>query len=163
MEQFIFNAIDKYFRTITATGSFNKNEKLRLFMTVSLYKIYIAFCLFRDPDTQEKFINKEVVEKFNKVLDCLCSNNCLFSKDVPYFTTVVPSEDSLVTFINEDIISTFSGNTMVAFNRNTQNFKDFIIPTEIQADNYVVGYDNSSNTELAINVNDLGVFWGVDI
>jgi hypothetical protein len=110
-----------------------------------------------------KLFDKEGVEKLNKYVKCLTSNKCVFEKSIPCFTYGSDVNDSLITILESDIITTTNGSTVVSTDRTTQNFTDFIIRTDIQPDQFIVGYDRSDNNEMAINVNDLGVFWEVDI
>lgn len=154
MEKFLLKALNKYFRTISALGYIHDKEKYSLFVVSTLYSMYKAF---------GKLFDKEGVEKLNKYVRCLTSNKCVFEKSIPCFTYGSDVTDSLITIIESDIITTTNGSTVVSTDRTTQNFTDFIIRTDIQPDQFIVGYDRSDNNELAINVNDLGVFWEVDI
>lgn len=154
MEKFIQKAINKYFKTLSMLGSVGKDDKYALFVVSVLYSMYKAFGVLFD---------KEGTEKLNKYVKCVTSNKCIFDKGVPCFTYNTLSQDSLITIIDSDVIATTSGNVMVSTDRTTQNFTDFIIRTDIQPDQFLVGYDRSDNNEMAINVNDLGVFWEVDI
>lgn len=154
MEKFILKAINKYFKTISSTGYINKDDKYSLFVVSTLYSMYNAF---------GRLFDKEGIEKLNKYIKCLTTNRCVFDRSIPCFTYSTTSSDSLITIIESDIITTTSGSTMVATDRTTQNFTDFVVRTDIQPDQFLVGYDSSDNNEMAINVNDLGVFWDVDI
>lgn len=154
MEKFILKAINKYFKTISSTGYVNKDDKYSLFVVSTLYSMYNAF---------GRLFDKEGIEKLNKYIKCLTTNRCVFDRSIPCFTYSTTSSDSLITIIESDIITTTSGSTMVATDRTTQNFTDFVVRTDIQPDQFLVGYDSSDNNEMAINVNDLGVFWDVDI
>ena len=154
MEKFLLKAINKYFKTLSLVGNIQKDAKYSLFVVSTLYSMYNAF---------GRLFDKEGTEKLNKYVRCLTRNKCVFDKSVPCFTYNTLSSDSLITIIDSDIITTTSGDTMVSTDRTTQNFTDFIVRTDIQPDQFIVGYDSSDNNELAINVNDLGVFWEVDI
>lgn len=154
MDKFLLKAINKYFKTLSFIGSVGKDDKYSLFIVSTLYSMYNAF---------GKLFDKAGIEKLNKYVKCLTSNKCIFDRGVPCFTYGTITTDSLTTIIDSDIITTTSGNTMVSTDRTTQNFTDFIIRTDIQPDQFLVGYDRSDNNEMAINVNDLGVFWEVDI
>lgn len=154
MEKFLLESINKYFKTLSSIGYIKDKEEYSLFVVSTLYSMYRAF---------GKLFDKEGLEKLNKYVRCLTTNKCIFSKNVPCFTHNIVGTDSLITIIDSDIITTTGGTTMVATDRNTQNFTDFVIRTDIQPDQYIVGYDRSDNNEMAINVNDLGVFWEVDI
>ena len=154
MNTYLYKAINKYFRTLTTLGSINKQEEYKLFMVSTLYNIYKVFF---------HRVTKTDVELFNKYIECHIKNSCLFDKIVPCLSYNTETNDSLITIIDSDIITTIAGVTQVASNRTTQKFTDFEVRTEIQGDNYVVGYDASDNKEVAVNVNDLGVFWDVDI
>lgn len=154
MEKYIYNAINKYFRTLSMTGNISKKDKYALFMVSSLYSMYKAF---------GKIVTKEGIEKMNKYIRCIIDGTCVFDKNVPCIPYNTNIKDSLITIMDSDVIVTTSGDTMVASNRTTQKFTDFSVRTEIQPDQFLVGYDRSDNDELAINVNDLGVFWEVDI
>lgn len=155
MDEILINALKKYFSTLSNMGSVDKHLKRNLYLVSSVYSFYKAFY---------HFINKEDAEKLTQFFRCIMKDNCLYPKSIPCITYGgdYPT-DSLITIIENDIIQTLNGATMVSQNRQTQDFKDFVILTDLQADNYVVGYDNSDNREVAINVQDLGVFWGVDI
>lgn len=154
MEKFLLKAINKYYKTLKSVGYIDAKEKHSLFVVSTLYSMYLAF---------GKLFDKAGIEKLNKYVKCLTTNKCVFEKSIPCFTYGSDVADSLITIIDSDIITTTSGNTMVSTDRTTQNFTDFIIRTDIQPDQFVVGYDSSDNNELAINVNDLGIFWEVDI
>lgn len=154
MEQYIYKAINKYFRTLSIIGNINKNDKYALFVLSSLYSIYKAF---------NPLFDKEGIEKLNKYFRCVIQNTCVFDKTIPCFSKHVDNINSLITIIDSDVITTTSGDVMVANNGQTQKFTDFSVRTDIQPDQFLVGYDTSDNNELAINVNDLGVFWEVDI
>lgn len=154
MEKFILKAINKYFKTVSSTGYINKDDKYSLFVVSTLYSMYNAF---------GRLFDKEGIEKLNKYIECLTTNRCVFDRRIPCFTYNTTSSDSLITIIESDIITTTSGSTMVSTDRTTQNFTDFVVRTDIQPDQFLVGYDGSDNNEMAINVNDLGVFWDVDI
>lgn len=154
MEKFILKAINKYFKTVSSTGYINKDDKYSLFVVSTLYSMYNAF---------GRLFDKEGIEKLNKYIKCLTTNRCVFDRSIPCFTYSTTSSDSLITIIESDIITTTSGSTMVSTDRTTQNFTDFVVRTDIQPDQFLVGYDSSDNNEMAININDLGVFWDVDI
>lgn len=154
MEKFLLESVNKYFKTLSYIGDINSNDKYSLFVVSTLYSMFKAF---------GKLFDKEGVEQLNKYVRCLTSNKCIFSKSVPCFTYTTFDEDSLITIIDSDIITTTQDQTMVATDRTTQNFTDFVIRTDVQPDQYLVGYDRTDNNEMAINVNDLGVFWDVDI
>lgn len=154
MEKFLLKSINKYFRTLSVTGNISKDDRYSLFVVSTLYSMFNAF---------GKLFDKIGIEKLNKYVKCLTTNKCIFDKSIPCFTYGSDSFDSLVTIIDSDVLTTTSGSTMVSFNRTTKNFKDFIIRTDIQPDQFIVGYDRSDNNEVAVNVNDLGVFWEVDI
>ena len=154
MNKFILNSINKYFKTLSFTGNIGKTDKYALFVLSTLYSMFNVF---------GSLFDKEGTEKLNNYVRCLTRNKCIFDGTVPCFTHGLPSTDSLITIIDSDIIATTSGDTMVSLDRTTQNFTDFVVRTDIQPDQFIVGYDSSDNNELAINVNDLGVFWEVDI
>lgn len=154
MNKFILNSINKYFKTLSFTGNVGKTDKYTLFVLSTLYSMF---------NVLGSLFDKEGTEKLNKYVRCLTRNKCIFDDTVPCFTHGLPSTDSLITIIDSDIIATTSGDTMVSLDRTTQNFTDFVVRTDIQPDQFIVGYDSSDNNELAINVNDLGVFWEVDI
>lgn len=150
MEEFILNAINKHFRTLSLTGSINSIDKQKLFIVSSIYSIYKSF---------RKFVNKEDAVKFTKYVECLAKRNCLFGKSVPCFQPF----DSLVTIVDNDVIVDNEDIILVSADRKTKKLTDFTVKTDIELDQYIVGYDVSDNNEIAINVNDLGVFWDVDI
>lgn len=151
MERYIYNAITKLFRTLASTGTVTNNDKYKLYIVGALYSISKAFAAL---------VTKEDNEKMNRYIDCLVANNCLFGKNVP----VLEYEgDSLITIIDSDIITDYGGTTIVSQQRRTKKFTDFTVRTDVEHDQYVVGYDQSENNEVAINVQDLGVFWEVDI
>lgn len=154
MDKFIYNALNKYFKTLSRTGTISQQDKYSLFVVSTLYSMYKAF---------GKIITKEGVEKMNKYIRCVTNNKCIFDKNVPCFPYSTSVDNSLITIIANDIITTTTGITMTASNNVTQKFTDFSVRTDIQPDQFLVGYDRSDNNELAINVHDLGVFWEVDI
>lgn len=155
MERYLYNAITKLYRTLTTTGTVNSNDK---------YKLYIIGALYSISKTFGALVTREDNEKFNKYIACLAENNCLVGRSVPCLDYNLDyNEDSLVTILNNDIITDAGGTTLVSIQRRTRTFNDFIVRSDIEADQYVVGYDQSANDEVAINVQDLGVFWDVDI
>lgn len=150
MEEFLFKAINKYFKTISITGNMDKQAKNKLTMITFANSFITVF---------KPLINKQDIEKLNKYIDCLAKNNCLFDKNVPYINIT----DNIITIETGVPITNIEGVDLVSQERKTKKFTDFVVKTEIQADQYVVGYDVSDDTEVAVNVNDLGVFWDVDI
>jgi hypothetical protein len=153
MDKFLYNAINKYFKTLRIVGSIDKQEEYSLFVITGVYSIYKLF---------NNLVTKADKEKLDAYIRCLAKNKCLFDKNVPCLS-IDGQINSLITIIDSDIIETTQGNVMVATNGKTQRFTDFEVRTELQGDNYVVGYDQSENNEVAINVQDLGVFWEVDV
>jgi len=154
MEEYIIKAINKYFRTLASVGYLKSKEAYRLFMVSTLYSMYKAF---------GPLFDKAGVEKLNKYVRCLTRKTCVFGKGVPCFSYYVEEPNSLITIIDSDVITTTNGETMVSTNNTTQRFTDFVVRTDIQPDQFLVGYDQSDNNELAISVNDLGLFWEVDL
>lgn len=154
MNKFLLKSINKYFKTLSFIGAIGKHDKYSLFVLSTLYSMFNVF---------GPLFDKKGTEKLNKYVRCLTRNKCIFDGMIPCFTHGMPSTDSLITIIDSDIIATTSGDIMVSTDRTTQNFTDFVVRTDIQPDQFIVGYDSSDNNELAINVNDLGVFWEVDI
>lgn len=154
MNKFLLKSINKYFKTLSFIGAIGKHDKYSLFVLSTLYSMFNVF---------GPLFDKKGTEKLNKYVRCLTRNKCIFDGMIPCFTHGMPSIDSLITIIDSDIIATTSGDIMVSTDRTTQNFTDFVVRTDIQPDQFIVGYDSSDNNELAINVNDLGVFWEVDI
>lgn len=154
MDNYLYKAINKYFKTLSKLGTIKQQETNNLFVVSTVYDIYKMFY---------HRITQAETEILNRYIQCHVNNNCLFGKDIPYLEYNKEITDSLITIIDSDVITTTGGITQVATNRTTQNFTDFEVRTEIQADNYIVGYDASDNKEVAVNVNDLGVFWDVDI
>lgn len=150
MEKYIYDAINKYFKTLSVIGTIDSTEK---------YKLYIIGALYSVTKTFAALVTKEDVEKFNTYIECLVNSSCLFDKNVPSLNY----EDSLITIIDNDIITDHGGTTLVSNQRKTRTFNDFVVRTDVEADQYVVGYDQSENDEVAINVTDLGVFWDIDI
>lgn len=149
MNRFVNKAIWKYFSTISNIGRIDSKEKNNLFVIASAYDIYRMFYHRASPSD---------VEQFNRYIACHAKDSCLFDRSVP---TLGHNDDgdSLITIIDSDIMETTGGATMVSTQRATQKFTDFEVRTEIQPDNFVVGYDASDNREVQINVNDLGLFW----
>lgn len=154
MDNYIYKALNKYFSTLSKVGYIKQKDAWGLLMVNHAYSIYKIF---------KNLVTKEDIEIFNDFIECKARNNCLFVRSVPYLTYVDSIGDAIQTIITEDDINTIAGSTVVAANRKTQKFTDFEVRTEIQGDNYVVGYDASDNKEVAVNVNNLGVFWDVDI
>ena len=150
MEEYIFNGIEKYFRTLRLVGTIDNTEKIKLFITSSIYNIYTAF---------KPLVVKTDAEKLNKYLDCLLQKSCLLGKNVP----CLQAGDAIITIQDNIPMGDIEGNVFVTNERKTKKFVDFVISTQVEPDQYVVGYDQSDNNEVAINVNDLGVFWDVDI
>lgn len=155
MNKFLYDSINKYFKTLAYVGNISKVDKYALFVVSTLYSMYNAF---------GKLFDKEGVEKLNKYVKCLTSNKCIFNKSIPCFTYGSDQTfNSLITIIDNDVITTTSGNVMVSTTGKTQTFTDFSVRTDIQPDQFLVGYDRSDNNEMAVNVNDLGLFWEIDI
>lgn len=154
MDEYLYNIIKRYFTTLASIGKINKEEKNSLFVLTTILNIYNTFHVL---------VSKEDTLKFNKYIHCLVNKKtCLFNKLLPELTYTTVS-NSLVTIIDNDVITTQSGDVLVSQTDSTQNFTDFEIRTDFQTDNYVVGYDESSETEIKYNVSDLGVFWDVDL
>lgn len=149
MEEYLYNAINTYFKTLAATGAIKKSDKHKLFIFSTIYSIYNLF---------SGVITKAEAEKINNYIRCLADKSCLFAQTIPAYSSVAVS-DSLITIVDDDIITTTEGNTVVSTARQTQDFTDFSVRTDIQPDQYLVGYDESDNTEVAINVQDIGIFW----
>lgn len=156
MDKFLLTSINKYFKTLSITGNIQKSDKYALFIVSTLYSMFNAF---------GKLFDKAGTEALNRYVKCLTSNKCIFNKSVPCFTYSTPSYDfnSLITIIDNDVITTTSGNVMVSTSGNTQTFTDFSVRTDIQPDQFLVGYDRSDNNEMAVNINDLGLFWDIDL
>lgn len=152
MEEFILNAITKYYKTLQTLGFIDKSDEKKLFMVSTIYDMYKAFYPFFQQNVKD-------IEALNRWVDCITSNSCLFSKDVPTFGYRDGISDSLITIEEGDVIATTNGAVMTSTRRVTQNFTDFSISTDIQPDQYLVGYDVSDNKEMAVNINDLGIFW----
>lgn len=150
MDRYLYNALNKYFKTLSYAGTINKDDKYTLFIVSTVYNIYKLF---------SKIITKEDSEKINAYINCLVKDKCLFERSVPCLSYNVGVDDSLITIIDSDVINTTNGNTVVSTQRVTQNFTDFSVRTDIQPDQYLVGYDQSDNTEVAINIQDVGIFW----
>ena len=154
MDNYLYDTIKRYFTTLSAMGSIKKSEKYALFVASSVLNVYKTF---------QNIISPEDTIKFNEYLHCLAkSHPCIFKKFMPELTYDA-AINSLITIIDKDIIATQSGAITVSQNRKTQEFPDFEARTDLQIDNYVVGYDESDRKEVRFNVVDLGVFWEVDL
>lgn len=153
MNAYLHKAITKYFNTLSNIGRINSQDKRNLFTVAAAYDIYKVFYHRATP---------EDVEYFNKYIRCHTKDSCLFGRTVPDLGHSTDG-DSLITIIDSDVITTTGGTVVTSTQRITQNFTDFEVRTDIQPDNYVVGYDASDNREVSINVNDLGVFWEEDL
>lgn len=154
MDNYLYDTIKRYFTTLSAMGSIKKSEKYALFVASSVFNVYKTF---------QNIISPEDTIKFNEYLHCLAkSHPCIFKKFMPELTYDA-AINSLITIIDKDIIATQSGAITVSQNRKTQEFPDFEARTDLQIDNYVVGYDESDRKEVRFNVVDLGVFWEVDL
>lgn len=150
MDRYLYNALNKYFKTLSYTGTINKGDKYSLFAISSIYNIYKLF---------SRLITKEDSERINAYIRCLVKNNCLFEGDVPCLSYNVEIDDSLITIKDGEVMTTIHGITIVSTQRVTQKFTDFSVREEVESDQYLVGYDQSDNTEVAINVKDIGIFW----
>lgn len=149
MNKYIYDAVEKYFKTLSKVGTIKDKDRYKLFIVNTVYNFYNTF---------NDLITEEDNVLINKFIQCCVKNSCLFKKSIPYLSYNT-QDHSLITIIDSDIIKTADGNTMVATNNKTQKFTDFELRNELQDDNYVVGYDRSDDKEIAININDLGVFW----
>lgn len=151
MDKYMYNALYKYFNTLKKTGFVKDRDKWNLFVANTVYGIFKVF---------EGLITQADAEILNKFMQCITRNSCYFGKGIPCLNF---RTDSLITIINNDIITDTNGTTLVAQSRNTKKFTDFAVQTEIQSDQYLVGYDRSAADEVAINVTNLGVFWDIDL
>lgn len=149
MDNYLYKAINKYYKTLQVTGTISKEDKYSLFIISTIYSIYKSF---------GKLFTKDDLASINKYLRCLVKNKCVLGRNIPCLE-FVNDGDSLITIIDSDVIETTNGINMVSTDRQTQKFTDFTVRTDIQADQYIVGYDESDNKEVAINIKDLGVFW----
>lgn len=151
MEKYLYNAIKKYFNTLSNVGFVKNKDKWNIFVAMTVYSIFKVF---------SGLIEKKDIESLNKFMQCITKNSCYFGKGVPCLNV---GANSLITIINSDIITDTEGTTLVSQSGSTRKFTDFAVQTEIQSDQYLVGYDRSENDEVAINVTNLGVFWDIDL
>lgn len=150
METYFNKAVKKYFDTISKVGTISDSDKRSIFVVLAAYDIYRTFWSVESP---------EDIEYFEKFIRCHAKDTCLFDRrynpDLPYYD----HGDSLITIEDGDMITTTTGTVMASTQRVTRKFTDFEVRQDMQADNYLVGFDASDNMEISVKVDDIGIFW----
>ena len=132
-------------------GQVSNKERMKLWMALSIYYFYGIF---------NNSINGKDFEKLQRAIDCFGKGSCLFSGTVPTLTDLDDSFNSIITIEEGDVMTKSKDGTVIqSTKRVTTTFPEFLENSDLQMDQYVVGYDESSNEEIKTKLTDLTVFW----
>lgn len=149
----IKEALDKYFDTLKMIGNINHNET-SILIIMTFIRRFIR--------SRKVIFTQEDINKLNEILDCLTSKSCTLKPISQLCLGTISNPSSIITQNgipisgqNRIIISSQTG--------ETQMFPDFEFRTDLQSDNFLVGYDTSDQVETRYSIGDIGLFWEVDL
>ena len=155
MDKYLLNIIKKYYNILSYVGSINPKEYNRLIILIFLQE-------FTSSGIE---LSKQDYEDINELLQKLDNCSSLITNIPKVFPKNKGNSDyGKIVIVNQDnkILLTENSNTNVAIDSEYSKFSDFNYKDNTNFDVYLVGYDESENSNIKINASDLGTYWVED-
>ena len=157
MDKSIIEGINKLFNTISRLGYIDDSEINKLLVLSFIHDMLSGNLVYEL--TTDDYI------EINNVIACIESNSCTI-KDIPYIIYNVEEgeepTDAIITTVNNIVKTIKENQTMVPQQGGTKKFTEFAYKPSFDYDAYIVGYDDSENTEIRVPAQNLGVYWMED-